>query len=88
MISCTHLAYPCHKGLQTSKGEGECSMLGKGIQGGNALSPRCQCKSCTVKAKLPKPQFGGVYLTTMAQGALKSHVGISESQIMGDSEND
>ena len=43
------------QGSQTSKEEGECSMPGKGTQGRNSLVPRCQCKSCMVKAELPKP---------------------------------
>src|SRR5215471_4354205 len=56
--SCTHRLIPASDGLETSKEEGECSMPGKGAQGGNSLPPRRQCKSYMVKAGLPEAQFG------------------------------
>jgi hypothetical protein len=51
-------------------------MPGKGIQGRNSLVPRCQCKSRRVKAELPESQLVGVYAFAIAQGELKSYVGM------------
>ena len=60
-VSCTHRLIPASDGLETSKEEGECSMLGKGASGGNSLPPERQCKSYMVKAKLPEAPFEGGY---------------------------
>jgi hypothetical protein len=63
---------PASNGPKTSKGEGECSMLGKGTQGRSSLVPRCQCKSCMVKAELPESQFRGGFLQPTAKESRKA----------------
>jgi hypothetical protein len=63
---------PASNGPKTSKEEGECSMLGKGIQGRNSLVPRCQCKSCMVKARLPEPQSKDGYVQPTAKESRKA----------------
>jgi hypothetical protein len=63
---------PASNGPKTSKEEGECSMLGKGTQGRNSLVPRCQCKSCMVKAILPEPQFKDGFLQPTAKESRKA----------------